>query len=804
MAQAQRGSSVRRAAALVAFLWMVVVSASSLAAVQRSWQSPAAAVAGRDVLALIDAHNTAAGEALGRAGAAIHWRSDLYILVMVPEARLAPVGSAAHILDRDPWEAGRRYYWVLVRGSEHIPLERAAGIEVLFSDGRRALVKAAPADAEPLPQLGYEIVRVPRAPLPPASGPRTFSLPAGSREFGGVIDEIVAAVSQDQYTSFIQTLEDFGTRYSHAPQIGEAADWIYDTFQGFGLEVERHEFFLDAQVKENIIATKTGTLYPQEVVFISGHYDSISDDPYALAPGADDNGSAVAAVLEAARILSAYDCRRTVKFACFCAEEQGLIGSLNYVGDLAGSGLEVVGTYNSDMIAWSGTDPAPPDLYIYTNYASSFLAEALRDAALHYLPEDLEPVVVVDPEMWYSDHGAFWEYGYPAILGTEAVPWEEDFNPYYHTTEETVAHCDLLYAANVTRAILAALADTAGALAPADSFLVAGAGPAYGNPAVARVFPPEEGAAHLYEFSAYGAPHYGVNLYCGDVTGDGFDDILTGAGPGTTYGAHVRGFTVDGTPLPQLSFFAYGTNKYGVNVAAGDIDADGFDEIITGAGPGEMFGSHVRAFDYDGSPGVTPVPGVSYFAYGTPKWGVNVSAGDIDGDGFDEIVTGAGPGKVYGPHVRGWDVDGGSATAMPEVSFFAYGTNKFGVNVTCGDLDGDGMAELVTGAGPGAVFGAHVRGWNYDGTAVTELPGINFFAWPPEEAWYGAEVFAGADLDGDGRDELVVGCGPNPDAGTPVKVYLYDGIQLTEWFSLEAYPGMAHGTNVAAGKLYTD
>ncbi len=93
--------------------------------------------------------------------------------------------------------------------------------------------------------------------------------------------------------------------------------------------------------------------------------------------------------------------------------------------------------------------------------------------------------------------------------------------------------------------------------------------------------------------------------------------------------------------------------------------ADGFDEIITGAGPGAVFGPHVRGWNYDGTPGVTPVPGVSYFAYGTPKWGVNVSAGDIDGDGYDEIVTGAGPGAVYGPHVRGWNVDGGTAAAMP-------------------------------------------------------------------------------------------------------------------------------------------
>jgi hypothetical protein len=127
--------------------------------------------------------------------------------------------------------------------------------------------------------------------------------------------------------------------------------------------------------------------------------------------------------------------------------------------------------------------------------------------------------------------------------------------------------------------------------------LAAGAGPAPGNAPLVRIFPPENDAAHEAEFSAYGADGFGVGVSCGDVDGDGFDELLTGAGPGEIYGPHVRGFTVDGTPLPGLSFLAYGTNKWGVNVAAGDIDGDGIDEIVTGAGPGAVFGPHVRAFD---------------------------------------------------------------------------------------------------------------------------------------------------------------------------------------------------------------
>ncbi len=331
------------------------------------------------------------------------------------------------------------------------------------------------------------------------------------------------------------------------------------------------------------------------------------------------------------------------------------------------------------------------------------------------------------------------------------------------------------------------------------SRLIVGPGPGYDNPPLVRVFPPWQDAEFENEFSAYGAPHFGVNVTAGDVTGSFYDEIITGAGPGEIYGPHVRGFEVDGTPLPGLSYLAYGTAKWGVNVTAGNIDGDSYDEIITGAGPGAVFGPHVRGWNYDNS--VTAMAGVNFFAYGTPKWGVNVSAGDIDGDGFDEIVTGPGPGAIYGPHVRGWNCDNTAIAAIPAVSFMAYGTNQFGVKVTCGDVDGDGMDEIVTGPGPGTIFGAHIRGWDYDGLSLEPMTGLNFFAWAHPLASYGANVFADVDIDGDGRDDLVVGGGPDPELGTQVKVYRYDGVGVNEWFSLEGYDGMTHGVNVAAGRF---
>jgi len=265
----------------------------------------------------------------------------------------------------------------------------------------------------------------------------------------------------------------------------------------------------------------------------------------------------------------------------------------------------------------------------------------------------------------------------------------------------------------------------------------------------------------------------GFDIAGGDTNGDGVDEVIMGTGPGM--GPQVQIMENDGTVLKQ--FFAFETShRNGVRVVACDTNGDGRDEIVAAEGPGQL--PRVRLYSPTGSL-------ISSFLAlnGQFRGGLNLGCGDTNGDGVHEIMAAAAAGG--GPHIMVYRQNG-----QPLVNFFAYATSfRGGVSLSAIDMNGDGRDEIITGPQVGA---PHVGIFQVVAGAVRKLsPG--FYAFAPESRT-GVDV-AGADLDGDGRRELLVAAGPG-DAPL-VKAYNIRE-ELVDTFYAFA-PSFLGGVNLSGG-----
>lgn len=296
------------------------------------------------------------------------------------------------------------------------------------------------------------------------------------------IQEILAMVDTNRMKNDMDSLE--GTRhFSTAPQrLAQIKDSINSRFIKDGCQIREQVFQYGAYAAKNIEGLKSGRGRENEYLIIDAHFDCVSNGP-----GADDNLSAVVAMLEASRILSAVELNRSVRFVGFDLEELGLLGSREYVKNFLPQPRheKLNGVFNFEMIAYyssrnnsqtlpSGFNLLFPEAYNQVavdtfkgnfitnvgNVKSSALVDEFKNAAAEYVP-NLKVVSVkvpangsIAPDLRRSDHAPFWDAGYQALMLTDGANFR---NKNYHTANDVSDSLNFQFMSDVLKATLASV-----------------------------------------------------------------------------------------------------------------------------------------------------------------------------------------------------------------------------------------------------------------------------------------------------------------------------------------------------------
>jgi hypothetical protein len=297
------------------------------------------------------------------------------------------------------------------------------------------------------------------------------------------IQSLVDLVDSTRLIDDLTFIEGVRHRAAGSVHLQETKDFIFLQFLNQGLEAYLQPFAYGGYDAHNIIGRHPATGTSGDTYILGGHFDTVSDSP-----GADDNGSAVAGMLEAMRILSKYPTKKAIKFIGFDLEEANLIGSSRYVSNGIPNGEVIAGMVDFEMIGYYSESPNSqtfppgfnllfPDAYnavasqefkgnFITNVGrvgnSSSLMQAYQNAAATYVPA-LRSIAVESPSVWppdlgRSDHAPFWVANRPAIMLTDGANFR---NPHYHTPGDMVGTLNFTFMANAVKATVALLAQLA-------------------------------------------------------------------------------------------------------------------------------------------------------------------------------------------------------------------------------------------------------------------------------------------------------------------------------------------------------
>jgi hypothetical protein len=384
------------------------------------------------------------------------------------------------------------------------------------------------------------------------------------------ISALLNAVSSQQLLAYVRTLESFGTRNTFSTTqrddygIGAAGRWIFEELQRVGgdnLEVGYEDFQANidglSTNQRNIIATLPGISDHEGMIVIMAHYDSRSFEPNdggSSAPGADDNGSGVALLIELARLLSSRQWNQTIVFAAFAAEEQGTFGSRHFVQNRMLDGEIIDAAIDNDIVG--GRPGIPQSIRVFSpgpdTHNSRQLARYLDLVGGLYLPTfRVDLIDSLDREGRWGDHREFVNAGIPALRLTES---EED-RENQHNSRDTAEKIDFEYLRQVAQLNLAAVANLAGAPPPPEVPTIAPmADPgAY----ILTWLPDPRAAGYIISFRPINSPDYAPFRYI--LGADAGNVALTDLDPEMTYavslaaidsGGRISGFSPEVLTAP--------------------------------------------------------------------------------------------------------------------------------------------------------------------------------------------------------------------------------------------------------------
>ncbi len=441
----------------VALFFMVLVGLHSFST--RSLGMDEALGLGPDEYFKIDINNIGYENLeLIKSDADIRWwiEADGILLVLAP-TRTA--GRLNRVFDVDRLNISvheDRLY--LMQNFHQKELERLS-IDVLVTAGRMALVQTKE-DGPPRFMGGTSLYVRPQQRILQFQPNMVFArqavndLPGSPVEFSSEISDVVNAVDGNRWFTDVKMLTTMN-RDAYGEGILKVRDWLEGQFSkilgGLGVQVRHAEFPLGEAKGFNVIARVDGSIRPDEIYIVGAHYDATSEDVAAGTPGAEDNASGTAGLLEMARAISKHRPKATLIFVAFSAEEAGLEGSYAYVKQLISSGErdKVKGVIVMDMIGYSATDNLA--CLLETSKSNTPIVNILSAAAKEYA----KCRVVTTFNYFGSDHVPFIDNKFPALL-TIDNDWSR--YPNYHTTRDTPEYLKIPMAREMLRMNTATIA----------------------------------------------------------------------------------------------------------------------------------------------------------------------------------------------------------------------------------------------------------------------------------------------------------------------------------------------------------